>query len=53
MDLERIAEIEQTTGSKRNEVLRLGVSILFLATMLFFLIRGMMLPWYGNQYARH
>ena len=53
MNLERIVETKQATGVNRMEVLRLGVSILFLATMLFFLIRGMMLPWYGNQYARH
>ena len=82
MEIERIAEIEQATGVNRKEVLRLGVSVLFLAgiilyvssrgevspmliiagmiggtvpvsgllaAMLFFMIRGMMLPWYGKN----
>jgi len=31
MDIEKIAEIEQAIGVNRSEVLRLGVSILFLA----------------------
>ena len=31
MEIERIAEIEQATGVNRKEVLRLGVSVLFLA----------------------
>jgi len=57
MEIERIAEIEQAIGVNRKEVLRLGLSILFLAgiilygasrgevsPMLLFMIRGMMLP---------
>ena len=44
MEIERIHEIEQAIGVNRSEVLRLGVSILFLAAILFFTIRGMMLP---------
>ena len=38
MEIERIHEIEQAIGVNRSEVLRLGVS------MLFFMIRGIMLP---------
>ena len=57
MEIERIHEIEQVIGVNRTKVLRLGVSILFLASiilyvgsrrevspMLFFMTRGMMLP---------
>jgi hypothetical protein len=36
MDIERIAEIEQATGVNRKEVLRLGVSILFLAGIILY-----------------
>jgi len=53
MDIERFAGIEQATGVKRKEILRPGVSIGLLAAMLLFMIRRMMLPWYGNQYAHH
>ena len=38
MDIEKIHEIELAIGVNRSEVLRLGVS------MLFFMIRGIMLP---------
>jgi len=35
MEIERIHEIEQAIGVNRSEVLRLGVSILFLAGALW------------------
>ena len=36
MDIERIHEIDQAMGVNRKEVLRLGVSILFLAGIILF-----------------
>ena len=55
MDIERIADIEQATWVNREEVLRLGVSILFMAGIILYvgsrgegspmlIIAGMMLP---------
>jgi len=55
MEIERIHEIEQAIGVNRSEVLRLGVSILFLAGIILYvgsrgevspmlIIAGIMLP---------